>query len=225
MPRSPIAVIGGTGRQGRGIALRLAAAGSAVIVASRDPQRAADAMSTWSIARDSIVSATYHDAIARADVVILAVPFESVGQLLEIHGPAFRPNTLVVDVTVPIVFAGGSASLVQPPEGSAAEYVNARLPSHVRLAATFKTIPAVLLGKIDEPVDCDEFVCGDSTDARSEAAALVESVPGLRAVDVGPLRQSRSIEHLTLLAIEINRRHKVHEARFRIVGLKEAQLP
>ena len=89
----------------------------------------------------------------------------------------------------------------------------------VRLAAAFKTVPAHLLGATAEPLDCDEFVCGDSDAARSEAGALVNLLPGLRAIDVGPLSRARSIEHLTALAIAINRRHKVHDARFRIVGL------
>jgi predicted dinucleotide-binding enzyme len=105
------------------------------------------------------------------------------------------------------------------PEGSAAEHVKARLPAHTRLAATFKTVPASLLGDLDRTLDCDEFVCGDSDEARAGARDLVQAVPGLRAIDVGPLSRARSIEHLTLLAVGINRRHKIHDARFRIVGL------
>jgi len=104
-------------------------------------------------------------------------------------------------------------------EGSATEHIRGRLPPAVRLAAAFKTVPAHLLGAAGDPLDCDEFVCGDSDSARSEAAALVSLLPGLRPVDVGPLSRARSIEHLTALAIAINRRHKVHDARFRIVGL------
>src|SRR6185437_13338382 len=101
------------------------------------------------------------------------------------------------DVTVPVTFAGGRMAMLPVAEGSAAEHVRARLPPHVRLAGTFKTIPARLLGEVDRPVDCDEFVCGDSEAARVEAAALVRLVPGVRAVDVGPLVRARSIEHLT----------------------------
>jgi hypothetical protein len=88
------------------------------------------------------------------------------------------------------------------------------------LAGAFKTIPARLLGDGEAALDCDEFVCGDSDDSRRRAIELVELLPGLRAVDVGPLSRARSIEHLTLLAIAINRRHKIHDARFRIVGLE-----
>ena len=70
-----------------------------------------------------------------------------------------------------------------------------------------------------QPLDCDEFVCGDSDDARAETAKIVQLVPGVRPIDVGPLTRARSIEHLTALAIAINRRHKIHDARFRVVGL------
>jgi predicted dinucleotide-binding enzyme len=80
-------------------------------------------------------------------------------------------------------------------------------------------VPAHLLDDVDRPLDCDEFVCGDSPEARDGARSIVETIAGLRAVDVGPLSRARAIEHLTLLAIAINRRHKIHDARFRVVGL------
>jgi NADPH-dependent F420 reductase len=127
---------------------------------------------------------------------------------------------VVVDVTVPVTFSGGKMAMVEVAEGSASEHIRARLPDGVLLAGAFKTVPAHLLGDGDAPLDCDEFVCGDSDEARRRAIELVELLPGLRAVDVGPLSRARSIEHLTALAIAINRRHKIHDARFRIVGLK-----
>ena len=104
-------------------------------------------------------------------------------------------------------------------EGSAAQHVRAHLPPHVRVAGAFKTIPAHLLDDLERPLDCDEFVCGDSETARAQTSALVELLPGLRAVDVGVLSRAASVEHVTALAIAINRRHKIHDARFRVVGL------
>jgi NADPH-dependent F420 reductase len=104
-------------------------------------------------------------------------------------------------------------------DGSAAEHVRARLPEHVRVAAAFKTLPAHVLDDIGRPLDCDEFVCGDSPESRERARSIVEMLAALRAVDVGPLSRARAIEQLTLLAIAINRRHKIHDARFRVVGL------
>jgi NADPH-dependent F420 reductase len=157
--------------------------------------------------------------VAGADVTILAVPFPSVDELLRELQPHFKDGALVIDVTVPVTFSGGKMAMLEVAEGSATEHVRTRLPATVRLAAAFKTVPAHLLGATADPLDCDEFVCGDSEGARSEAAALVNLLPGLRAIDVGPLARARSIEHLTALAIAINRRHKVHDARFRVVGL------
>jgi 8-hydroxy-5-deazaflavin:NADPH oxidoreductase len=214
-----VAVLGGTGQQGRGIAQRLALAGLPIVVGSRDPSRAAATIGGWPASVPAVRSAPYGDAIASSDVVVLAIPFDSVDAMLEQHQQSFRQQALVVDVTVPLSFANKAVALAAVPEGSAAEHVKARLPAHTRLAATFKTVPASLLSDLDRPLDCDEFVCGDSDEARAGARDLVQAMPGLRAIDVGPLSRARSIEHLTLLAVGINRRHKIHDARFRIVGL------
>jgi NADPH-dependent F420 reductase len=217
-----VSILGGTGQQGSGLAQRLAAAGVAVTIGSRDVIRARQAMSAWPAADASagrIEAAENTDAIADAQLVVIAVPFASVDALLDALRPRFKAGTVVIDVTVPVTFAGGKMAMLDVAEGSASEHIRARLPVDVKLAAAFKTIPAHLLGDLNQTLDCDEFVCGDSDDARAQATALVELLPGLRSVDVGPLSRARSIEHLTALAIAINRRHKIHDARFRIVGL------
>jgi NADPH-dependent F420 reductase len=219
MASTTIALLGGTGQQGGGLAQRLAKAGRSVTIGSRDPDRAAATVAGWGRPSLPVATASYADAAAAADIVIIAVPFAAVDLALAECRDRFRPNALLVDVVVPVTFAPNSVDLVAIPEGSATEHIKARLPDHVRMAATFKTVPAYLLNDIDRPLDCDEFVCGDSAEARGEAAALVGDIAGLRAVDAGPLRAARSIEHLTLLAIRINRRHRIHEARFRVVGL------
>ena len=218
-----MAILGGTGQQGRGLAQRFAAAGVGVTVGSRDAQRARQAVSEWeqlpTSGGGSVVAADNAAAVASSDLVVLAVPFASVDALLDELRPNFRPGQVVIDVTVPVTFAAGKMAMLEVAEGSASEHIRARLPEHVSLAAAFKTIPAHVLGTLSEPLDCDEFVCGDSDEARARAVALVHLLPQLRAVDVGPLSRARSIEHLTALAIAINRRRKIHGARFRIVGL------
>jgi len=214
-----ISILGGTGHQGRGLAQRWAHAGLHVLVGSRAPDRARAAVAGWARTGPPIDVADHASAVDRADLTILAVPFPSVDQLLRELQPHFKAGALVLDVTVPVIFAGGKMAMLDVAEGSATEHVRARLPPAVRLAAAFKTVPAHLLAATPDPLDCDEFVCGDSDGARSEAVALVNLLPGLRPIDVGPLSRARSIEHLTALAIAINRRHKVHDARFRIVGL------
>ena len=214
-----ITILGGTGQQGRGLAQRLAHAGLQVLVGSRDPERARATIAGWAATNPPIEVADNASAAERADLTILAVPFPTVDELLRELHQRFMDGALVIDVTVPVAFVDGKMGMIDVAEGSATEHIRARLPPAVRLAAAFKTVPAHLLGAGAEPLDCDEFVCGDSDGARSEAVALVRLLPGLRPIDVGPLSRARSIEHLTALAIAINRRHKVHDARFRIVGL------
>jgi NADPH-dependent F420 reductase len=158
MGKPSVAVLGGTGQQGRGIAQRLALAGFPVVVGSRDPSRAAVAIGEWAATTRAVRTATYGEAIASSDVVVLAIPFESIDASLKEHHQHFRQQALVVDVTVPLSFANKAVSLAAVPEGSAAEHVKARLPAHTRLAATFKTVPATLLSDLDRTLDCDEFV-------------------------------------------------------------------
>ena len=217
---STIAILGGTGQQGRGLAQRFARAGARVIVGSRDPDRARATVAGWEAGGQPIEVGGNADAVRQGDVSILAVPFASIDPLLDEVRGSLTEGAVVIDVTVPVTFTAGKMAMLEVEEGSASEHIRARLPAGVHLAAAFKTIPAHLLGEVNEPLDCDEFVCGDSDEARARALALVELLPGLRPVDVGPLSRARSIEHLTALAIAINRRHKIHDARFRIVGLR-----
>jgi NADPH-dependent F420 reductase len=217
---SSVAILGGTGQQGRGLAQRFARAGIQVIVGSRDQDRARATVAGWTTPGGPAIEVAGNGAaVMRADITVLAVPFTTVDVLLQQLQPQFKAGSLVIDLTVPIAFTAGKITMIDVAEGSAGEHVRAFLPPAVRLACTFKTLPAHLLGTVVEPLDCDEFVCGDSDDARSEASALVAVLPGLRPVDVGPLSRARSIEHMTALAIAINRRHKIHDARFRVVGL------
>ena len=211
-----VAILGGTGQQGSGLARRLAAAGVRVVVGSRDPERARAITAAWSGAVDVAANGA---AAADADTVVLAVPFATIDALVDDVGPRMRSGAVVIDLTVPLTFAGGKMAMLEVAEGSAAEHIRAKLPPAVALACAFKTIPAHLLDRVDEPLDCDEFVCGDSDAARERALALVAALPQLRGVDVGPLSRARSIEQLTALAVAINRRHKRHDARFRVVGL------
>jgi NADPH-dependent F420 reductase len=216
-----VAILGGTGQAGRGLAQRFARAGVSVIVGSRDEHRARETVAGWTLSPGgpAIEAAANSAAVARAGITVLAVPFATVDLLLEELQPHFTAGSLVIDLTVPVTFVAGKMTMIDIAERSAAEHIRARLPTAVRLACAFKTLPAHMVGAGFDPLDCDEFVCGDSDDARAEASALVALLPGLRPVDVGPLSRARSIEHLTALAIAINRRHKIHDARFRVVGL------
>lgn len=218
---SPIAVVGGTGHEGRGIALRFARAGIPVVVGSRDRARAeqvAGAMSDGG--RLPVTGSSNAEAVARCDVVILAVPFAHAVESLRGCAEAFRPGALLVDVTLPIAFVGKAPVFTDLPEGSAAEHLRHHLPPQARLVATFKTISAATLVDVERSLDCDEFVCGDAEDARRQAMDLLRALPGLRPIDAGPLEAARALERMTLLAIAINRRYKFYHARFRVIGLE-----
>jgi 8-hydroxy-5-deazaflavin:NADPH oxidoreductase len=213
-----VAILGGTGHQGSGLARRLAVAGIQVVVGSRDPERARATAAAWTPPVPVDV-ADNPAAAAAAATVVLAVPFGTVDRLLDEIGPRLQPGAVVIDLTVPLSFDGGTMTMIDVAEGSAAEHIRAKLPPSVALACAFKTIPAHLLDRVGAPLDCDEFVCGDSDLARGRALDLAGHLDGLRAVDVGPLARARAIEHLTYLAVAINRRRKIHDARFRVVGL------
>jgi 8-hydroxy-5-deazaflavin:NADPH oxidoreductase len=216
-----VGVIGGTGSEGRGLAARLARAGAMVAIGSRDRQRAVDAATQLAAQHPgmSISGASNEDTIAGCDIAILSVPFVHAAATVDTYRDTFRPGTLLVDVTVPVVFEGGKPRFVEPPEGSAAEHLRARLPEHVALACAFKTLPARLLEHVETPLDCDDFICGDSNESRERVSALVRRIPGLRPVDTGSLESSRILERMTLLAITINKRYKRHGARFQVLGI------
>src|SRR5438046_1463038 len=172
-----IAVLGGTGHQGRGLARRFALAGKQVVIGSRDPDRARSTVASWSESGTTVQVADYATAVNAADVTVLAVPFTSIDALLQDLQPHFKTGTLVIDVTVPLTFADGKMAILEVPERSASEHVKARLPPGVRLAGAFKTIPAHVLDAVTMPLDCDEFICGDSDEARAQAAALASLLP------------------------------------------------
>ena len=216
-----IGIIGGTGHEGRGIAARLAAAGLPVLIGSRDVERSRETVDRLHGASAALpVEGVSNDDVAsRSDVVFLAVPFDGAGELLTALRSRFKPGALVVDLIVPLTFEGGVPGILDVPEGSATEFVRARLPPEVQLAAAFKTIPAAALGKLDVPLDCDEFVCGDSPDVRERTIELLSRIPALRLLDAGGLASARTIERMTALAIILNKRYKVRDARFRVVGI------
>ena len=216
-----LGIVGGTGGEGRGLALRFALAGSRVTIGSRDAGRAVETAASLRERRPAaaIEGASNRDAISVSDVVILAIPFAHVEATIEREREAFRPGALLLDVTVPVVFEGGAPLFVEPAEGSAAEHVRRHLPAHVALACAFKTLPARFIEDVDRPLDCDDFVCGDSKASRDRAMAIVARIPTLRPIDAGPLDAARTIERMTLLAITLNRRYKSHAARFQVIGI------
>jgi NADPH-dependent F420 reductase len=215
-----IGLIGGTGSEGRGLGLRLARAGAQVTIGSRSIERAREVVDRLKQQAGTLQLKAGDNAsvVDSCDVIFLAVPFAHAAAIVEKYAERFRSGSLLIDVTVPVMFVDRRPRLTEVPEGSAAEQIRRWLPPRVHLAAALKTVPASLLGG-DQPLDCDEFVCGDSAEARSRASEILLLIPGLRPIDVGSLEAARTIERMAVLAIAINRRYKIHDARFRVVGV------
>jgi NADPH-dependent F420 reductase len=218
-----VAVIGGTGAEGFGLALRLASAGHDVTIGSREAERgaakAAEAVDRLD-APSSVRGTDNASAAGAAAVVIVTVPFGGAAAIYEAIAPAITSETIVCDCTSPLMSAvGGRAShALRPWHGSAAEFVKTLLPKGTRLVAAFHTIGARALQAIDRPVDSDAFVMGDDAEAKAIVGSLIEGIPGMRWVDVGGLQMARIAETLTALLISVNGRYAVHEAGFRVTG-------
>jgi 8-hydroxy-5-deazaflavin:NADPH oxidoreductase len=217
-----IGVIGGTGEEGRGLALRWAMAGARVRIGSRTAERAQTAAAELNphVPNNPIGYGENREVVAASDFGLLTVPFEHAAATLESLVPDLRPGAIVIDITVPVSFEKGvGVRYVELPEGSASEHLRARLPESIPLVAAFKTEPAHLLVEAHEKLDCDVFVASNDKEARARVIEAIPHIEGLRAVDAGPLYSARAIERMTVLAIGINRRYKVKSACYRVMGL------
>lgn len=218
-----IALIGGTGAEGRGLALRFAAAGHDVVLGSRDGARAAMAAAelTATLAAagiTSVVRGTENaEAATTAALAVVVVPYEAHRATLEALAPALA-GKVVVDAVVPMRFERGPRP-VEVAEGSATEQAAALLPASTVVGA-FHNVAAAALADLGETLHQDVLVTADDAEAKATVSALIASVPGLRAVDAGPLRYAGFVEGITLLLVGINIRYKAH-AGVRIDGLPE----
>lgn len=208
-----IAVLGGTGPQGKGLALRWAVAGQQVVIGSRDAQRAT------AIAQElghGIIGADNLSAAERADVVLVAVPYDGHAALLAEVAPALA-GKIVIDCVNPLGFDKQGAFPLPVAEGSAAQQAAVVLPES-RVVAAFHHISAVLLQDLDHELDIDILVLADDREAADQVIALADLIPGMRGVFAGRLRNACQVEALTANLISINRRYKVH-AGVRITDL------
>ncbi|MGZ4819790.1 MAG: NADPH-dependent F420 reductase [Terriglobales bacterium] len=218
----PIAIIGGTGPAGMGLALRWARAGETVIIGSRDAARAEQAAAAIRQrlgGQVRISGLENSQACAVSDLLVLTVPFEAQAELLKQLKPAIRPGSMLIDATVPLAASvGGRASRTLGVwQGSAAQQAAELVPKGVSVAAAFQNASAEVLNG-DEDVDCDVIVCSDDPSATEVAMALAAKIPRIRAIDGGKLENARIIEQITALLIGLNLRHKGH-AGLRLTGL------
>ena len=211
-----IGVLGGTGDQGRGLARRLAMAGSRVIIGSRDPQRAVTAAASIG-SPPQLTGAANETAARAADLVIAAVPWEGHRSLLaSLAGPL--AGKILIDCVNPLGFDARGAYPLPVPEGSAAQQAAAVLPE-TRVVGAFHHVSAVLLldPEVAE-VDLDVLVLGDDRQATDLVQALAGRIPGVRGVYAGRLRNCGQVEALTANLVSVNRRYKAH-AGLRITDL------
>jgi len=224
MSEAPIAILGGTGDQGLGLALRFCAAGRAVVIGSRTLERAVAAATN---VREQVSGARVDglengDAAARAGVVILSVPFEHTAGTLKSIRERLAPGQIVVSMGVPLASAVGDAAsrMIGVWQGSCAELVAALVPEGVSVVSAFQNVSAHRLQHLPDPVECDVVVSGEK-DPRARVMELCALVPGLRAIDGGPLANARIVEAITAMLIGLNIRYRVSEG----IGIRFTGIP
>ena len=220
-----IAVIGGTGDQGIGLALRFAKAGEDIIIGSRDVKKAENAVNiVKNMLEDEISNirgSTNADAAKEGDIILLTVPLQA--QIITLRSiKEFIDGKIVIDATVPLdgCLGGRPTRYVDVWQGSAAERTAELLENiNAKVVSAFNNISAAALLNIKNDVECDCLVSSDNEDARKEVMVLAEKIPGVRALDCGPLENARIVEKITPLLINLNIRNKKKLAGIRITGL------
>jgi NADPH-dependent F420 reductase len=214
-----VAIIGGTGNEGPGLALRWAASDRyRVLIGSRDAGKAEAVAAALNarLGRDLVDGLGNASAAAAAEVVVVTVPYGAHTATLDSLRDHLAGKVLI-DVTVPLRPPRVSHVWV-PPGGSAAAEAQALLGPGVRVVAAFQNVGSGRLQDLDHSIACDVLVCGDDAAAKAEAIALAEAA-GMRGLDAGPLRNAAVVEGLTAILIGINARYKAHDAGIRITGL------
>jgi NADPH-dependent F420 reductase len=221
-----VAIIGGTGDLGYGLALRWASAGVPIIVGSRDSARAQEAAARVNAAtadgagKAAARGAANPEAAGHAGIVVICVPFPAQAEILKSIRASLKAQ-IVIDATVPLAatVGGKPTRTLGVWQGSAAEQARELLPKEVPLVAAFHNVSAAAMQDVSQALDCDVLVCGDDAAAKEKLFPLIELIPGLRPLDAGPLEMARIVESITALLISLNRRHKVQHAGLRITGL------
>jgi 8-hydroxy-5-deazaflavin:NADPH oxidoreductase len=224
VPDTSVTIIGASGSLGFGLAVRLAGAGIAVTIGSRDPGRARETAERALAAAPSAQLDGLDNAGAAAanELVVLSVPFRSHHETLVHLAATMRAGQLLVDATVPLATAvgGGATRMLGVWQGSAAQQAQELVPEGVTVVGALHTVSAAALGDHPRPLDEDVLLVGDARADKARVAALLNRIDGLRCVDAGRLEMARITESLTALMIAVNVRHKVH-AGIRITGLPD----
>lgn len=209
MSETTVAVVGGTGPQGRGLARRLAMGGVDVVIGSRDAERAAVVAKEMTESGAPVTGAGNEEAARAAGIVIIAVPWDGHTATLRDLAPALH-DKVVIDCVNPLGFDKSGPYALDVPEGSAAQQAQAMLPRS-RVVGAFHHLSAALLEDVEvTSLDTDVLVVGDDREAVDVAIALSAVLPGVRGVFGGRLRNAGQVEALTANLIAVNKRYKAH---------------
>jgi 8-hydroxy-5-deazaflavin:NADPH oxidoreductase len=221
-----VAIIGGTGDQGFGLALRFAKAGEKVLVGSRDIKKAENTVNIIhnmlkGVELDCIQGMTNEEAAAKGDILILTVPLQA--QKITLNSIKDHVDgKILVDATVPLAtcIGGSPTTYVDLWEGSAAERTAELFKDKdTQIVSAFNNVSSSSLTNITEDVKCDCLISGDHIESKKIVMKLAEKIPGVRAIDCGPLENARIVEKITPLLINLNIRNKTRLAGLRITGL------
>jgi NADPH-dependent F420 reductase len=214
--------IGGTGPEGLGLAVRFAAVGYEIVIGSRSPERAQQAVEKIKarVPGARAVGMVNQEAVGRGDIVFVTIPFAGHRDTLEALAPAIGAK-VVVDVVSPLSFEGGKIAVIAVPEGSAAEQAQALLPQ-ARVVAAFHHLDASQLMRVERPVEADVLVCADHQEAKERVMALAEKIEGVRALDGGPVANSRYLEEFTVILVNLNKTYRAHSS-LKIAGIPDGR--
>ncbi|MBC7119483.1 MAG: NADPH-dependent F420 reductase [Methanobacteriaceae archaeon] len=218
-----IAIIGGTGDQGMGLALRLAMAGEDVVIGSRDARRAQNTVDKIKKMTDApglkLEGMSNEDAASLADIIILTVPLHAQMATLKSIKEHVK-GKILIDATVPLEssLGGSGAKYLDLWDGSAAER-SAKFLEDVVVVSAFNNISAYSLLNFKEDVDCDCLITSDDEEAKKIVIELAEKIPGVRGIDCGSLENARIIEKITPLLINLNMKNKIKNAGIRITKI------
>lgn len=213
-----IAVLGGTGKEGSGLAMRWALKGYRVIIGSRETERAVARAAEMNarLGGDYLIGMANSEAAAQAHLVVLSVPYAAHQSTLE-SVRAQVAGKVLVDLTVPL--QPPKVRTVHLPQGGAAALeAQALLGDGVRVVAAFQNVSAEHLGDPEHSVDCDVLVCGDDANAKASVIKLVEAA-GMRGIDAGPLANAVAVESLTPVLLYINKAYGIKGSGIRITGI------
>ncbi|PYN84865.1 MAG: NADPH-dependent F420 reductase [Candidatus Rokuibacteriota bacterium] len=212
-----IAILGGTGKEGAGLAARWALVGHSIIIGSRDAERAKTKAAELreQTKKLPIMGESNAEAARLGTVIVVALPAQGLAATL----PAVREachGKVVISTVVPLTF-GGPRLFTPPAAGSSAEEAQALLPD-ARVVAAFHHIAAHELSETEHAIECDLLLCGGDASAKDTVAELARSM-GLRPIDVGPLSNAGPLEGITAILATINRRYKLKNSGIKITGL------